>query len=308
MNAIGLDLSRYDANVDFQKLSDLVDFVTLKCGGSETGALYTDPRFVERVQQAYDHHIPAGAYWFVGPGYWLARQQTLKGVENLPDDQHPVLQYLMNLLKHKLIYWLALDVEEASLFTSAGQVTDTWLAFYIRDLVERIQRQQRLGNLRMFKMGVYSRKSFVQTQPALEAYLGTQPELFIWCANWSTAGGGTLSRSVQPPAGQKPIPFGWNAQRKQDWTFWQWAGDSGARYTHPAVATATGALRPLDVNVFNGDTQGLQAWAGIQQPAPQPEPEPQPQPEPGSVDLAEVNAKLDKILAALEGLKWLQRL
>lgn len=303
MNAIGLDLSHYDANVDFKQLAEVIDFVTLKCGGSETGALYSDARFAERVQQAYDNGIPCGAYWFVGPGYWLSRQQTIPGVEGLADNQHPILLHLMQILKNKLIYWLAFDVEDASLRTSAGQVTDTWLAFYIRDLVERIQRQQRLGNLRPFKIGVYSRKSFVSTQPALEAYLGSQPDLFIWTANWSTQGGGTLTRSTQPPQGFKPILFGWNAQRKPEWAFWQWAGDSGARYTHPAVTTSGGAYRPLDVNVFNGDVQALHAWADIQQPTPQPQPEPQPAP----VDLSEINAKLDKIIAELEKLKWLGR-
>lgn len=304
MNAIGLDLSRYDEIVNFASLAEVIDFVTLKCGGSETGTLYADPRFAERVQQAFDNKVLAGAYWFVGPGYWLSRQQTMKGIENLTDDQHPILQFLLNTLKNKAIYWLAFDVEDASLRTSAGQVTDTWLAFYIRDLVERIQRQQGKGNLRPFKIGVYSRKSFISTQPALEIYLGTQPELFIWAANWTTAGGGTLTKATQPPSGFKPILFGWNAQRKPEWVFWQFAGDSGARYTHPAVTTSNGTLRPLDVNVFNGDVQALRAWAGVQQPVPQPQPEPQPQPGP---DLSEVNAKLGEILKHLEGLKWLER-
>ncbi|MEZ0396833.1 MAG: GH25 family lysozyme [Anaerolineales bacterium] len=305
-NALGLDLSRYDEQVDFSALASVIDFVTLKCGGSETGSLYSDPRFAERIQQAYDHGIACGAYWFVGPGYWLGRQQTMTGVENLSDDQHPMLVYLRDLLKNKAVYWLAFDVEDASLRTSAGQVTDTWLAFYIRDLVERIQRQQRLGNMRPFKLGVYSRRSFTQSQPALETYLGTQPDLFIWTANWANTGGGTLSRDTQPPTGFKPIPFGWSAKRAQEWTFWQWAGDSGGRYIHPAVKTGTGALRPLDVNVYNGEKSALYKWAGIEQVTPQPTPEPTPQPQP-EVDLTEVNAKLDAVLAHLEKLKWLER-
>jgi len=307
MNAIGLDLSRYDERVDFSQLASVVDFATLKCGGSETGELYTDPRFAERVQQAYDVGIPAGAYWFVGPGYWLSRQQTIPGVENLSDEQHPILKYLRDLLKNKAIHWLAFDVEDASLRTSAGQVTDTWLAFYIRDLVERIQRQQRLGNMRPFRIGVYSRKSFVQNYKALEAYLGTQPDLFIWCANWLSAGGGTLSRNTQPQPGHKPIPFGWSAQREKEWHFWQFSGDSGARYTHPAVTTASGAMRPLDVNVFNGDAAALKTWANIASPTPQPQPEPQPQPGQQPVDLSAVNEKLDKIIAHIEKLSWLER-
>lgn len=303
MNAIGLDLSRYDERVDFGQLASVIDFVTLKCGGSETGELYSDPRFAERVQQAYDAGIAAGAYWFAGPGYWLTKQQTMPGIENLTDDQHPILKYLRDLLKNKAIYWLALDVEDASLRTGAGQVTDTWLAFYVRDLVERIQRQQRLGNMRPFRIGVYSRKSFVQNYKALEAYLGSQPDLFIWCANWVTGEGGQLTRDTQPPAGYKPMPFGWSAKRDKEWHFWQFAGDSGARYTHPAVTNASGALRPLDVNMFNGDVLTLRTWANITTPVPQPQPEPQP----GTSTNSEIVQKLDEILQHLERLKWLER-
>lgn len=297
---IGLDLSRYDARVDFGALRDVVDFVILKAGGSETGSLYSDPTFADRVQAAYDAGIATGAYWFVGPGYWLGRQQTMPGVEGLADNQHPVLLHLMQVLKNKLIYWLAFDVEEASLRTSAGQVTDTWLAFYIRDLVERIQRQQRLGNLRPFKIGVYSRKSFVSTQPALEAYLGTQPDLFIWAANWATIGGGTLTKATQPPSGYKPIPFGWNAQRKQEWTFWQFAGDSGARYNHPAVTTETGAMRPLDVNLFNGTVEDLHKWAGI---STQTTPQEPPSDGGGDEDLSGIIERLERIEGLLKQIR-----
>ncbi len=300
-NAIGLDLSHYDETVDFNALAGVVDFVTLKCGGSETGYLYTDPRFAERVQQAYDAGIAAGAYWFVGPGYWLSRQQTIPGIENMSDDQHPILKHLRDLLKNKAIYWLAFDVEDASLRTSAGQVTDTWLAFYVRDLVERIQRQQAKGNLRPFKMGVYSRKSFVSLYPALEAYLGTQSVLFIWCANWLNAGGGTLTKETRPFDTHKPLPFGWCRDRKQEWTFWQWAGDSGGRYTHPAVKNAAGVQRPLDVNLYNGTAQQLRVWAGYEvQPQPKPQPEPQPQP---GTDLRQVMEKLEEIKKVLEEIR-----
>ncbi len=305
-NAIGLDLSHYDEVVNADQLKGNIDFLTVKAGGSESaGGVYQDARFAERVQMAYDIGVPCGAYWFVGPRYWLERQQTIQGIDNMTDEQHPLLQFIMGALKNKLIRWLAFDVEEASLWTSSGQVTDVWIAFYIGDLVQRIQRQQAKGNLRPFKMGVYSRKSFMENpaspQTSLTNYLGIHPDLFIWTANWVTGAGATLPMSeiykLRPAETHKPIPFGWSAGRPQLWDFWQWSGDAGRVYKSPAVTNKDGAARGLDINLFNGTVEQLRAWAGIA--APEPEPEPDPEPEPGEVTLASLAAQLDRIEAAL---------
>ncbi|MEJ5222847.1 MAG: hypothetical protein WHV44_00205 [Anaerolineales bacterium] len=66
------------------------------------------------------------------------------------------------------------------------------------------------------------------------------------------------------------------------------------------------------IEAFNGSRNDLKTWCRDPQwkpgtVSPEPLPEPQPEPEPGPVDLTEINAKLDRIIAELEGLKWLQR-
>lgn len=290
-NALGVDLSHWNSDIDFPALAKVVDFVILKAGGTDGGEIYTDSTFPARVQAAYDAGLAVGAYWFVGPSYWLQRQQTLAGVENLTDEQHPILQKMLATLKNKAVGWLAFDVEEASVRMApgyAGTVTDTWLAFYIRDLVERLQRQMRKGNLRQMQLGVYSRDSWFKTYPALVTYMGAQPSLFVWTANWVANGRtSTLAKTTRP--NHQPIPFGWSASRAKPWMFFQFAGDSGDAYFHSSVNKGT---KELDVNIYNGTPAELRAWAGIQTPQP-PAPPPVEPPPP-------VTSTLEARVAALE--------
>lgn len=301
--ALGLDLSHYDEKVDAAQLDGNVDFLTIKAGGSDGAGVkpYADALFADRVQMAYDIGAACGAYWFVGPRYWLEKSQTMQGIDNLTDDQHPLLQFIMQTLKNKLIYWLAFDVEDASLITSAGQVTDVWVKHYISDLVQRIQRQQGKGNVRPFKMGVYSRRSFMDDpanpQTSLSTYLGVQPDLFIWTANWVNGTGQTLPMDqvykLRPADAQIPYSFGWAPSRPKTWQFFQWSGDAGRVYRSPAVTNAAGAARGLDINLFNGTVADLKTWAGITTP------EPPPPPPPADPDTAAALARIEAALAAL---------
>jgi hypothetical protein len=327
-NAIGLDLSHWDEKVDWAQLKGNLDFVTLKAGGSDAG-LYEDAQFAGRVQAAYDQDILTGAYWFVGPRYWLEKQQTMTGIDNLTDEQHPLLQQMLKTLKNKAICWLAFDVEDNSLLSSVGQVTDVWIKFYVADLVERIRRQQSKGNLRAFKMGVYSRRSFIddpaKPQTALSTYLGVQPDLFVWTANWVNGTGATLAMSevykLRPASAHIPYSFGYCPTRPQTWQMWQWSGDAGRVYRSPAVTNAAGSPRGLDINLFNGTVEQLKAWTGITAPAPNPQPDPGDESDEPDTNLSAVlaaterieleqlaqAAELDKVLAHLEKMQWLQR-
>lgn len=63
----GCDISHWQGKVDFEKLSKAVDFVILKCGGSDNSDFYyTDRNFEEYYKAARYHGLKIGAYWFVG--------------------------------------------------------------------------------------------------------------------------------------------------------------------------------------------------------------------------------------------------
>lgn len=309
-NAIGLDISHYDHTIDAEQLRGNVDFLIIKAGGSDGGTIYLDGRFAERVQMAHDIGVPAMAYWFTGPEYWLLGQYTMSKVEALSDDRHPILQMVMRQFSNKALYGVFFDIEDASVkMTNGGTVPQSWVSFYTRDLVQRIRRQQRLGNMRDFRLGTYSRRSFVENpenrQVDLEAYLGTQPDLAIWTANWVTGTGATLPmseiRKLRPT--HKPMVYGRCPERTKEWQFWQWSGDIGRVYKSPAVTNERGQARGLDIDLFNGTVAELYDWLGFKTGTPPVvvEPEQPPVTEPEQPDLAALAARVAAIEDWIKG-------
>lgn len=61
----GIDVSRWQGNIDFEKLKGQVDFVILKCGGSDSG-FYRDSKFERNYLECKRLGIPVGVYYFVG--------------------------------------------------------------------------------------------------------------------------------------------------------------------------------------------------------------------------------------------------
>ena len=64
---IGLDLSKWQEEVDFEKLAEQgVEFVMLKIGGQKKidGAMVIDPKFYNNIQKAMDHHMKVGVYFY----------------------------------------------------------------------------------------------------------------------------------------------------------------------------------------------------------------------------------------------------
>lgn len=302
-NAFGIDISKYDT-VKWEELRGKVDFVIAKMGGSEDG-LYEDVKFSSHIEGAYNIGAIPMAYWFVAPRFWLEQMQTAPGIEQMPDDKHPILQRIMNSLRNKAVYALFFDVEDFSLTTKAGNVTDFWLKFYISDLIERLRRQMAKGNMKPIKLGVYSRRTFIdQYAKSLDIWLGTQPDLAIWCANWAGSGSitGTIDvlKADKLTDGHSPRSFGWSPDRPKTWTFWQYSGDSGRVRVCTSILSSAGSPRAVDLNFFNGTPEELKKWAGVTQstpqpqPQPQPEPQPQPQPEPPQIP-ADVYQKINEM-------------
>ena len=64
----GIDVSRWQGNIDFNKVkASGVDFVIIKAGGSDSG-FYTDKNFLHNVISAALAGLHIGAYYFVGKG------------------------------------------------------------------------------------------------------------------------------------------------------------------------------------------------------------------------------------------------
>lgn len=62
----GIDVSRWQGNIDFNKVkASGIDFVVIKAGGSDAG-YYTDKNFLQNVIGAASVGLHIGAYYFVG--------------------------------------------------------------------------------------------------------------------------------------------------------------------------------------------------------------------------------------------------
>lgn len=75
MKRYGIDVSRWQGDIDWQKVkeSGQVSFAILKAGGSDKG-FYTDSMYKRNSWQCAMWTIPVGAYYFAGPKFG-----TLKG-------------------------------------------------------------------------------------------------------------------------------------------------------------------------------------------------------------------------------------
>jgi hypothetical protein len=309
-NAKGILSSHYDATIKPAGL-EAMDFMLTKMGGSDDKDLYEDPTWASRVQLAYDTNTICGAFWFCGPRYWLERSQTMGAIDKMTDDEHPILVFIRKLCQNKYFHWLDYDIEKNTLYTSMGQVTEVWVKFYMADLVQRIQRQQAKGNIRPFKHGIYSSRSFMDgtqvtpnnPQTSTNIYLGVQPDIYIHPANWPSGTGGTKSllelSQMTIPVTHIPKSFGYCPTRPRTWDFWQAYGDAGQVWKSTDVLTATGGTRPVCLEVFNGTVADLKAWAGITVTPPVP---PVP-PAPGEVVDLTARAEIASVKAQLQAIR-----
>lgn len=67
-SCVGIDLSEYQGEVDFEKIKEQgIDFVMLRIGGryySEQGDMYSDSKFFDYYEAAKDAGLDVGAYFF----------------------------------------------------------------------------------------------------------------------------------------------------------------------------------------------------------------------------------------------------
>ena len=98
---VGVDLSKYNNEVDFQKLKAAgVDFVMLRLGsrGYGSGQIMLDEKFVEYITKATEAGLQIGVYFY---------SQAITEAEAV-EEANFVIQ---NLVNYKLTYPIAFDME-----------------------------------------------------------------------------------------------------------------------------------------------------------------------------------------------------
>ena len=114
---IGIDLSHYQPNVDWDYLKQYISFAVAKCGEVQEGISedkWYDQGFSEKIQGAYDAGIPMGAYIFANPFAVIAKfgnGVSLDALKNLKPADNPEYTKLVEWLSGKLYYFIAVDLE-----------------------------------------------------------------------------------------------------------------------------------------------------------------------------------------------------
>jgi len=160
MQKFGIDISKWqgDFSIAQAMLSAGVEFVIIKCGGSDKG-VYKDPRFEENYKKAKEVGIPVGAYWF-------SKAMTV-------DEAKRDALFCLELLKHKQFELpIYIDVEnKQQLAVGRDKLTS------IIDAFLSILEDNR------YYAGIYSSRSYFQTYMD-DNYLQKYTH---WIASWGTA-------------------------------------------------------------------------------------------------------------------------
>lgn len=106
--SLGIDVSRWDGNIDFQKVKDAgCDFVIMRLGGYDDGELYTDRCYLQNIKNAKDAGLKIGIYWHAE--------------ESSYDEVKASVKYLLDVLDgEKLDFPIAYDWEDFGNFESYG--------------------------------------------------------------------------------------------------------------------------------------------------------------------------------------------
>lgn len=298
--AFGTDVYRGAQSINIARGG--IDFGICKMGGSN-GGLYIDDKFAYHVQSFYDAGAAVMAYWYVDPTWYLNREFNLNNVKAQSNADHKILQTIIQATRSGNTAWKAIralffDVEQ----DGAG---DVWNMTYIEDLRERIVALQAVGEYPKIPLGIYSRASYINTQPAVKTWVEQRPEIIVWTANYMTAYPGKFmpiadyKTNSLPLATQNPIWFGDNpAKPKQYKRFWQYHGTfAGCQYaTCPEIL---GSSKPsgLDLDIFEGTRAEMFAMLGVKDPLETPPPPVDPPLPPVDDTHAAILARLDKLEA-----------
>lgn len=276
--AWGIDVSRYQAKI--LPLADgCIDFGIAKLGGSEYAeGVGLDPMFASHVQSIYDCKAIPMAYWYVDSGWYTRTNHSWGDLDKFTTENHPILSKIIEGLRAgngwKFVKALFFDVETLG----AG---DAWNKHYIEDLRGRIVDLQKEGKFPQLKLGIYSRKSFMDSSPDLSNWVAQHPEIIVWTANYLKAFPGTFKRLAEHreslPTVHNPMWYGDNpAKPKEFKRCWQYHGSfpGAMNATCPEILGGSGAPSALDLNVWECDRAYLHTMLGVVDRLGQVEPPP----------------------------------
>lgn len=158
---VGIDISRWQETVDFQKVKAAgCEFVYMRLGGYDNGELYTDRYFYHNIAGAKAAGLKIGIYWH--------------SEESSPEEIRASIDYLMGVLDGEALdFPIAFDWEDFMNFEQYGMnLYDINHCFDV--FVQEIEA-------RGYSACMYGSKNRLETLWTLD------PEKAVWLAHYTTA-------------------------------------------------------------------------------------------------------------------------
>ena len=174
----GIDVSRYQSNVNWQRVAAAgKKFVIVRIGSSNSSGLYVDPYFLQNVNGAHAAGLAVGAYYYT---YAKTQTEVLRELD--------VFLNAMSGLQFE--YPVYVDVEANSL-TSLGRTQLTSLVRYAMDILTQ----------RKWYSGWYSYTSFINSYLNPAALLPNP----LWVADYRSSLGYTGAYSMWQYSGSGSV-------------------------------------------------------------------------------------------------------
>lgn len=159
MKKFGIDISKWQGNLNFDKaIAEGVEFVIVKGGGGDAG-LYTDNKFSHNYKEAKKRGLPVGVYWF----------SKALSIEEAEKEADYFYEHCLKGKQYELPVYI--DVEHrAQLALGKRALTDVVKAW--------LWRLQEKG----YWVGIYSSKAFFGNY----MYDAELVNFAHWVAQWST--------------------------------------------------------------------------------------------------------------------------
>jgi hypothetical protein len=322
---LGIDVSHWQPDVDWEYLKQYISFAMAKCGEVQEGIspdLWYDKGFAEKVDGAYKAGIPLGAYCVTNPYAVVAQYGngvSLDVLKTLQPSENPEYLKLREWLANKIYYFIAVDLERwwdnyAQYYQLLNHqitidkvkvISSQWIMAEFLKLLEHIEYGKKKKELRDVPVVVYTGEWFTdayckqdKTNLFYDWAAKAEPTYQIWTAKYMAPSEVTTWEDVRNhlPDGvtQKPAHAGF-----VNVLFWQFSGGS--------LVVPNGKYRAngFDINLSLKSKEALYTWMNFTpglptpEPNPEPNPAPNPEPEPDPVDLTVVQASLDRIEAIL---------
>lgn len=310
-NPIVVDLSHHNI-FDIGMSKNYVDLIICKCGELVAGWLEDkqyDYTFHVNIQSAKENGVPAGAYIYLSPDYYIVTQLAggLDAYKQMTRVANLEYQRLRTWIANKEIYCLMFDLEKQwiNAFPAQGRIPSNWVMANLDLMYKHVKEGQAAKEIPDVPLILYTSEQYGKTACVvsgvnmLETWVAKHPDVQIMSATWiapKVACYWSEVRKYFPTDTQFP-PYINSAKMPM---FWQFSATGGIK---PGTDFVDGVLvyRETDMSCCSVSKEALYTWLRYHQVTPPPPPPIPPVPLPE--DLTALTARVTVLEIRIDKLK-----